>query len=228
MLTESHLVCWWRLSILNFQIPALLTADELRRSHSQMHHIAKFHRNQSSGCEDTAIYPVFQDGGRPPSWILYSTLLDHPRRVFGGLYCYAKFGWNPCSCFHDTNVCISCAFDLKMPIHVPKQNRPFPFVHVYPRIIHPFLDRPHSPSQTASRSTQPFCHNTLSGHTHTQTNRWDRRRVSKKSAYARYSDRERRTKHAITIPQTLKETRNMCSRIDVQQQQHTSRITMRP
>jgi len=30
-----------------------------------------------------------------------------------------------------------------------------------PYLIHPSLDWPHSPPQTASRSNQPFCHNTL-------------------------------------------------------------------
>jgi len=69
------------------------------------------------------------------------------------------------------------------------QNRPFPSAHVDPRIIHSSLDRPHSPSKTASGSSQPFCHSTLSGQTnrptHTQTDRWDRWQVSKKSAYAR-------------------------------------------
>jgi len=47
-----------------------------------------------------------------------------------------------------------------------------------PHIIHPSLNRPHLPSQTAYRSNQPFCHSTLSGpidtsksdqHTHRQT-----------------------------------------------------------
>jgi len=44
-----------------------------------MHQIAKFHQNRSSGCEDIAISPVLQDGGRPPSWICfpcYWTTLD--------------------------------------------------------------------------------------------------------------------------------------------------------
>ena len=36
-------------------------------------------------------------------------------------------------------------------------------------LIHPSIDRPHSPSQTASRSIQPFCHSTLFGPTHTDT-----------------------------------------------------------
>jgi len=34
-------------------------------------------------------------------------------------------------------------------------------------LIHPFLDRPHLPPQTASGSNQPFCHNSL-----LQTDRW--------------------------------------------------------
>jgi len=52
---------------------------------------------------------------------LFSTLLDHPRRIFGGHYCYAKFGWNPCSSFHDMNLWIFCTFYLKTPIHTPKR-----------------------------------------------------------------------------------------------------------
>jgi len=38
-----------------------------------------------------------------------------------------------------------------------------------PHLIHPSLDRTHSPPQTASGSNQPFCHNTLSGPTDTPT-----------------------------------------------------------
>jgi len=47
---------------------------------------------------------------------------------------------------------------------IPPQRSP-------PNLIHPSLDRPHSPSQTASTSNQPFCHSTLSGPTdrHTPT-----------------------------------------------------------
>jgi len=36
-----------------------------------------------------------------------------------------------------------------------------------PNLIHPSLNRPHSPSQMASGSIQLFCHSTLSGQTHT-------------------------------------------------------------
>ena len=53
-----------------------------------------------------------------------------------------------------------------------------------PHLIHPSLDRPHSPSQTESESNQPFYHSTHSGQTDRQTNTRDRRKVSKKSAYA--------------------------------------------
>jgi len=41
------------------------------------------------------------------------------------------------------------------------QNCPFPFDDNQPHLIHPSLNRPHSPSPTASGSNQPFCHSTL-------------------------------------------------------------------
>jgi len=40
-------------------------------------------------------------------------------------------------------------------------------------LIHASLGRLHSPPQTASRSIQPFCHNTLSGQTDRPTDRSD-------------------------------------------------------
>ena len=45
----------------------------------------------------------FQDGGRPPSYLL-CVCLDHPRRAFGGLYRCAKFGLNRCSSFDNMHV----------------------------------------------------------------------------------------------------------------------------
>jgi len=45
-------------------------------------------------------------------------------------------------------------------------------------LIHPSLDQPYSPSQTASGSNQPFCHNTLCRQIDQltwQTDRWFRR-----------------------------------------------------
>jgi len=79
-------------------------------------HNAKFHGDRSNQCCDVAI---FQNGGRPPSWIC--VCLDHPRRVIGdGIYHCAKFGWNRCSSFDKIKVLISNDFGFKMPIHVPK------------------------------------------------------------------------------------------------------------
>ena len=43
-----------------------------------------------------------------------------PRRVFGGLYDCAKFGWNRFSSFDNMHVFQFCEFGLKMPIQAPK------------------------------------------------------------------------------------------------------------
>jgi len=48
---------------------------------------------------------------------------------------------------------------------------PLPLQRSSPHLIHPSLDRSHSPSRMTSGLNQPFCHNTLSGQTNTQTNR---------------------------------------------------------
>jgi len=58
----------------------------------------------------------FKDGGHPPSWI-WDVHLDHPWWALGGLYQYAKFGWNQCSSFDNMQVLIFCDLALKMPIH---------------------------------------------------------------------------------------------------------------
>ena len=50
-------------------------------------------------------------------------------------------------------------------------------------LIQQSLDQPHSPLQTASGSSQPFCHSTLSGHRQTPTDRWSRWQTYTKSAY---------------------------------------------
>ena len=47
---------------------------------------------------------------------------------------------------------------------------PLPFDDL-PHLIHPSLDRPYSPTQTASRSNQPFCHSTTFGQSDRQTER---------------------------------------------------------
>jgi len=45
---------------------------------------------------------------------------DHPRRLLGGLYRCAKFGWNRCITFDNMKFLIFCAFGLKMNIHAPE------------------------------------------------------------------------------------------------------------
>ena len=70
------------------------------------------------------------------------------------------------------------------------QNCPFPFDNHHHHLIHPSLDQPHSPSQTASGSNQLFCHSTLSGQTDRPTDRWARQQVSKISTYACNIDRQ--------------------------------------
>jgi len=47
-------------------------------------------------------------------------VFEPPRRAFCGLYCSAKFGWNRCSSFDNTNVFRFREFGLKSPIHAPK------------------------------------------------------------------------------------------------------------
>ena len=60
-----------------------------------------------------------------PRWRLSAILellcewLDHPRRVFGGLYHCAKFGWNRCGSFDNMQVLVFHEFGLKSPIHEP-------------------------------------------------------------------------------------------------------------
>jgi len=60
----------------------------------------------------------------------------------------------------------------------------------HPHLMHPSQDQPHSPSQMASGSTQPFCHRSLSEQTERQTDKWSRQMVSKNAAYACYTDRQ--------------------------------------
>jgi len=76
-----------------------------------------------------------------------------------------------------------------------KPKLPSPFARG-PYLIHPSLDRPHSPPQTASRSNQPCCHNIhfpdrqTDRPTDRQTDRWDRRQLCTKSAFV-YQERLR-------------------------------------
>ena len=49
---------------------------------------------------------------------------------------------------------------LQWDAQIHLKNCSFPFDDHHPHQMHPSLDRPHSPSQTASGSNQPFCHST--------------------------------------------------------------------
>jgi len=51
---------------------------------------------------------------------LLDAYLNNPRRVPGGVYRSAKFGWNRYSSFDNTAVSVFCAFGLKTPIYAPK------------------------------------------------------------------------------------------------------------
>jgi len=64
---------------------------------------------------------------------------------------------------------------------------PFPFDDHHQNLIHPHRDRPHSSPETASRSNQPFCHNS-----HVRTDRWDLWQVNHISALLCF-DSERHT-----------------------------------
>jgi len=101
--------------------------------------------------------------------------------------------WRACCTLHILSVQKYCQLSTHEPNTFLLNNAPFkltgeklpeasripPFLPQYvdPRLIHPSLDRPNSPSQTASGSNQSFCHNTLSEqtdrhtHTHTHTDR---------------------------------------------------------
>ena len=65
-------------------------------------------------------FSIFQDGGRPPSWICFPhfwTTHEAHLVVFIGVQ---NFGWNPCSSFDNMKVWIFRAFGFKMPIHADK------------------------------------------------------------------------------------------------------------
>ena len=62
---------------------------------------------------------IFQDGGRPPSWICDTPVWTTDEVYFGGLYHCVKFGLNRCSSFDNMQVLIFWALSVKIPIHAP-------------------------------------------------------------------------------------------------------------
>ena len=63
---------------------------------------------------------LFQDGGRPPSWICF-TRVGTTHEEYLVVFCdYAKFGCNRCRNFDSMQILIFCTLRLKMPIHALK------------------------------------------------------------------------------------------------------------
>jgi len=74
----------------------------------KLRHDAKFHQNRSN----RGWYMAFLD-----LWCVCCPCWDHIRRIFGGRYHCAKFGWNRCSSFDNMHVFRFREFGLKTPIH---------------------------------------------------------------------------------------------------------------
>jgi len=84
------------------------------------------------------------------------------------------------------------------------QNCTFPFDDHQPHLIHPSLNWPHSTPQMASRSNQPFCHNTLCRQTDRPTNTQTvQANVPYHERSARYANREQRANNNATLFQKL-------------------------
>ena len=69
------------------------------------------------GVAEIWLFSIFQDDGRPPSWICYTPVWTTHEVYFGGLCHCAKFGLNRFSSFDNMQVLIFLALSLKMPIH---------------------------------------------------------------------------------------------------------------
>jgi len=59
----------------------------------------------------------FQNGGRPPSWIWYDVIADHPRLVFDGPNIVLKLHVDCVNILRDIEIFIFGPFGLKLPIH---------------------------------------------------------------------------------------------------------------
>ena len=92
------------------------------RSHSEAQYASSYQisRRSVEPFQRYGRFSVFQDGGRPPSWIGFTRVYNsHLRSVLGGL-CDCKFGVNRCSNFDSMQILIFCTLSLKMPIHATK------------------------------------------------------------------------------------------------------------
>ena len=88
-------------AILDFQNLKLLTMERLERA--DLRRSAKFGRNRSNHGRHMVNFRFFKMASAAMLDLLCACL-DHPRRVFGGLYHCAKFGWNRCSSFDNMHI----------------------------------------------------------------------------------------------------------------------------
>ena len=105
----------WRPSaIMDFQKLEILTAHTLQGPKCVI--VPNFVQI-GQGVAEIWPFSIFQDGGRPPSWICYTPVWTTHEVYFGGLCHCVKFGLNRCSSFDNMQVLIFWALSLKMPIH---------------------------------------------------------------------------------------------------------------
>ena len=90
-------------AILDFWNRKILLTNGVQRLETHQH--AKFRQNRLISREDIKIFRYFK---MVLSAILdlFGAYLDHPQWVHGGLYHYAKFGYDRCSSFYDMNISI--------------------------------------------------------------------------------------------------------------------------
>jgi len=95
-----------------------------------------FHGRNAVECQAASLCQILSKSVKPrprygdfwifPRWWpstildLWCVCLDHPRRLFSGLYHCAKFGWNQYSRFDNTQLLLFRDLGLKTPIHGPK------------------------------------------------------------------------------------------------------------
>jgi len=80
-----------------------------------MQNLAKIER---SAAELLRIFD-FQNGGRPPSWIWYDVIADHPRLVFDGPNILLELHVDCVYILQDIVIFMFGPFGLKLPIHTP-------------------------------------------------------------------------------------------------------------
>jgi len=103
---------------LNFWNPEFLRVGRAKRV--KLRQLAKFHGDRSKRCWDLAIYHFFNmDMAALFILDLFCAWLDHPRRVFGGLYRCATFGWNRRSSFNNMHELRFRPFGLKILVDAP-------------------------------------------------------------------------------------------------------------